>query len=273
MADPVVADVFANADLVHKILKHLPFNYLALDGLRINHAFCAAAQERFQKVRPLLAPPFNLRPGDVLHAYSYSSGSTDEDDEDDDDVEDQEEEEDDDACRHVRLAERMGDDGLRSLASACASGAMANLQVLHISSNNFGDAGCAALADACAKGALANLKVLYLEGNKIGDAGCAALAGACAKGALAKLEKLFLNGNQIGDAGFTSLVDAVAKGALAQVKSIYLYNNRIGDVGCAALAKAIANGSLRNPEFGIMQGLGAGWQRPLTMPLTLSETP
>ena len=39
MADPVAAG-FADADLVHNIVTHLPFDELALNALRISHA-CA----------------------------------------------------------------------------------------------------------------------------------------------------------------------------------------------------------------------------------------
>ena len=100
------------------------------------------------------------------------------------------------------------------------------LQLLQLDSNQIGDAGCSALASACASGALANLTKLELDCNQIGDGGSTALAEACGSGALANLKTLRLFSNQIGDAGVTALSEACASGALAHLCQLYL-----GDLG------------------------------------------
>ena len=96
---------------------------------------------------------------------------------------------------------------------------------IDLSENQIGDVGLTALADACAKGALANLEELHLPVNRFGDAGLTALADACAKGALAQVTDLRLLNNNIGDAGLAALADACANGALAQLQSLYIGNN------------------------------------------------
>ena len=139
----------------------------------------------------------------------------------------------------------IGAFGASALASACASGALAELKELNLGYNRIDDTGATALANAFASGALANLKELNLDCNKVGNAGVSALAKAVGDGALAKLEKLWLNNNQIGDSGVSALAGACAR-ALAELKELDLFNNKIGDAGVSALAEAFARGALAN---------------------------
>ena len=154
-----------------------------------------------------------------------------------------------------------------ALASACASGALPQLQVrahapspdrvstqltpttcstqtLWLHSNKIGDPGLASLAGACARRSLPQLSQLWLTSNQIGDPGCIALAEACGRGGLPQLTKLWLGQNQIGDAGISALASACASGALASLQTLVLDWNAIGDSGLAALATACGNGSL-----------------------------
>ena len=51
-------------------------------------------------------------------------------------------------------------------------------QKLYLAGNQIGNAGVSALASACADGALASLQMLIISRNNIGDAGATALANA-----------------------------------------------------------------------------------------------
>ena len=75
-------------------------------------------------------------------------------------------------------------------------GALPALETLILHTNEIGDDGMKALAEACASGALASLETLDMSGNKIGNDGMKAFAKACrAKGGLPQLENVYLAGN------------------------------------------------------------------------------
>eukprot|EP00966_Prymnesium_polylepis_P119106 2752830-Prymnesium_polylepis.1 len=88
-------------------------------------------------------------------------------------------------------------DDVQSLGSClnlCTS-----LQVLTATSLGMSDAACAALFSTLARGAMAQLEIVDLSTNKIGDEGMKSFSTALVSGAMAKLEKLGLFNNQIGD--------------------------------------------------------------------------
>jgi len=59
---------------------------------------------------------------------------------------------------------------------------LASCQKLFLGDNQITDIGLSALASACSSGALAQLIRLDMDGNQIGDAGMTAFAGAVGKG-------------------------------------------------------------------------------------------
>tara|TARA_B100001175_G_scaffold302885_1_gene297370 strand:- start:206 stop:847 length:642 start_codon:yes stop_codon:yes gene_type:complete len=120
----------------------------------------------------------------------------------------------------------------------CATGSLANLEVLNLYNNKIGDDGMKEFAKAIARGSLAKLESLNFSHNQIGDEGMKVFASAIASGSLANLTHLYLNMNMIGDAGMTAF--ARAMGALGSLTALYLGHNQIGDVGMIALADAIA---------------------------------
>jgi hypothetical protein len=79
------------------------------------------------------------------------------------------------------------------------SRALAKCQVLYLNGNQIGDAGVKSLADACAIGALPQCRELLLSGNQIGDAGIIALAQAIkpvsegGSGAMASLQMIYVH--------------------------------------------------------------------------------
>eukprot|EP00900_Chrysochromulina_parva_P005409 jgi/Chrpa1/1486/Chrysochromulina_OHIO_Genome00001865-RA len=92
--------------------------------------------------------------------------------------------------------------GFKVFADACAIGALPKLKTrLELQDNNIGDAGVIALATACVSGAMAQLEDLSLFNNDVSDAGVTALARAIAIGALASLEYLFIDGEHMGHLG------------------------------------------------------------------------
>jgi len=190
---------FDNPDLVDKIVTHVTFETLAVTVLQLNRAFCDAAQQRLRCALPLLAPPFRMQPRQILESAILNLSG-----------------------RH------LGDDDVSAIASACASGALAQLKTLVLHENQIGDAGVTALAEACAGGAMAQLQELHLEINQIGDAGVTALANACAGGAMAQLKNLYLHQNQLGDAGVTALANACAGGAMASLKELVMDDGPLG---------------------------------------------
>ena len=60
---------------------------------------------------------------------------------------------------------QIGDDGMKSVASALAGGALAQLVQLFLNTNQIGDAGLTALASACASGALEQCTKIALDAN------------------------------------------------------------------------------------------------------------
>ena len=181
---------------------------------------------------------------------------------------------------------KWGDMEMNKLAAALeychARGALANLTKLNLGSNQIGDVGFTAFAEACAKGALARLETLHLQvDHHIGDVGLTAFAKACAKGALPRcndicmggwlnyeakkylaraLKNRWLDGDFLvrnlsdvqslhcgglgwGDVEMIKLASAIeyacARGGLKNLNDVYLFGNEIGDVGCAALAKGM----------------------------------
>ena len=202
-------------ELLSEIVAHASLKTVAYVLLRVNVAFRDAALVRLAFVRPLLQHPFSLDPVELICVGE---------------------------CILAKEDRAIKDSGVAVLATALANGALVQLGVLYLHSNQIGDDGLAALVDSCAKGALAQLKLLGLANNRIGDAGLSALANASAKGGLAKLEGLFLDGNAIGDQGLTSLAGACANGGLAQLEVLSLPYNQIGDQGLTALSNACAEG-------------------------------
>ena len=188
--DDAVLTVFTNVDLLRKIVTFLPLSTLALTALQIDRAFCAAAQERLRQARPLLAPPFNMSPTQVLSATSF---------------------------RLPRQRPHLAAAEMSALARAFASGAMPNVENLYLINTQISDQGLAAFTDAIAKAALPSLKVLDLIGNQIGDQGLAVLSDAIAKGAMPNLTRLDLDQNKVGDQGLAALADAIAKGTLPRL--------------------------------------------------------
>ena len=92
--------------------------------------------------------------------------------------------------------------GFKVFADACAIGALPTLKTrLELQDNNIGDAGVIALATACVSGAMAQLEILLLFNTNVSDAGVTVLARAIAIGALASLERLFIDGEHIGHLG------------------------------------------------------------------------
>ena len=69
---------------------------------------------------------------------------------------------------------------LQALATAIASGALANCQQLALSHNQIGDKGIEALSGALATGALASLTQLFIHGNNFGPTAEEQLKVACA---------------------------------------------------------------------------------------------
>ena len=93
--------------------------------------------------------------------------------------------------------------------------ALASLKELDLGENIIGDDGIKALADACASGALDNLKDLVLSNNQISDAGLSALAkaitpGPNGKGALPKCTRIVLVGNPASDEAKQAVRDAIS---------------------------------------------------------------
>jgi hypothetical protein len=92
--------------------------------------------------------------------------------------------------------------GFKVFADACAIGALPKLKTqLELQDNNIGDAGVIALATACVSGAMAQLEELSLFHNNISDAGITALARAIAIGALASLKSLLIDGEHMSHLG------------------------------------------------------------------------
>ena len=122
----------------------------------------------------------------------------------------------------------------------------------------IGDESIKALSHAFASGALGNLLYLYLDDNQIGGEGMKVFASAIARGALAKLTFLNLSGNKIGDDGMKAFASAIASGAhwmrakpgsLASLQRLYLYRNKIGDEGMKAFSSALSSGALPSCTF------------------------
>lgn len=132
----VWAAVFGNPDLLNKIITHITFETLAITVLQLNHGFCNAAQQRLRCALPLLAPPFRMQPRQILESSVLNLSGR-----------------------------NLGDDDVSALASACASGALANCRTLGLQDNQIGDVGIAAFAHAIkpvskgGSGALAQLQV------------------------------------------------------------------------------------------------------------------
>ena len=137
---------------------------------------------------------------------------------------------------------------ITTFATACVSGALAQLKELRLGFNSIGDVGMAAFADAVWSGAFPALKELWLMSNSIGDAGISTLADSVSRGALAQLEALNLYNNSIGDVGISALADSVSKGALPALQQLSLYKNQIGDAGISALADSMSKGALGKLE-------------------------
>ena len=92
--------VFGNPDLRDKIITHVTFKTLATTVLQLNREFCNEAQQRLRCARLLLAPPFRMQPLQILESTEL-----------------------------ILLRSGLGDDDVSAVASACASGAMAQLKV------------------------------------------------------------------------------------------------------------------------------------------------
>ena len=80
---------------------------------------------------------------------------------------------------------------------------------LRLDSNQIGDTGVTSLANACASGALANLETLDLRHNNIGDVGCTALASAVGEGALPALTHLKIDNNPASFEARQAAMDAI----------------------------------------------------------------
>jgi len=189
-------------ELNYDIVRHL-FLADVLNAFCVSRSFKVAAESRLahfcELAQPMRRPPFNLTCDQMI------------------------------SLKELECVD-IGDEDVRSLCSALAIGAFANLQILDLSGPLFscgkiGDTGITALAAACAKGALAILTELTLFHNKIGDKGLSSLADSGTKGGLASLEKLNLEHNDVGDAGFSSLAQACAKGGLANLTYVELLEN------------------------------------------------
>ena len=88
---------------------------------------------------------------------------------------------------------------------------MANCTLLGLDHNNIGDVGMEAFASACASGALPQVENLFLHQNHIGDAGLEALAKAAASGALtSSMTFIDLDNNEASEVGKKAMYD-VAK--------------------------------------------------------------
>ena len=90
---------------------------------------------------------------------------------------------------------------------------MAQVTDLTLAGNQIGNAGLTSLASACASGALrlAQCTVLELAHNKIGDAGITALASALGSGALDHLKNLYLGNNKCSQQSKDMLKTAMSK--------------------------------------------------------------
>ena len=103
--------------------------------------------------------------------------------------------------KHLYLSNTaIGDAGLVALAPALRR--LPALENLSLGGNSFGDEGIAALvapppaaagAPPTTTGALTNLERLHLSRTQIADAGCATFAAALNSGALPALENLYMN--------------------------------------------------------------------------------
>ena len=144
----------------------------------------------------------------------------------------------------------IDNEGMKAIASAGVSGALASLRVLDLAWNSISDAGIPAFSSALGSGALPRLERLLLDSNSIGDAGMSAFASACANGALPSLQVLDLDDNKISDTGMTTFADALSKGALSSLKTLHMDGNAIGNAGMTAFAGAVSSGAL--PKLNIL---------------------
>ena len=142
---------------------------------------------------------------------------------------------------------RLGDDGITTLATAAAGGGLPRLTHLYLHSNNIGDAGMQALSSAFAGGAFPELVYLVLAINTIGDAGLISFAEALENDALPKLQKLYIQSNfppGFGVAGVKALMTAAGRGKLSKLQVLVADYTGIGEEGVEAIAETIDEGKL-----------------------------
>lgn len=180
---------------------------------------------------------------------------------------------------------RIGDDGLRVLASCFAEGAFPRLRCLDLSWNDLTDTAALALAEVLARRGsdgkrvvLPELRELTVERNQLGVEGSSALIHSLAgkKGDKARLTTLNLSSNgQVGKSGMMQLAVALHsasdslralslnycniddRGAralstslskLQSLRRLDLEGNLFGNAGASALAEALTSGGLSGLE-------------------------
>ena len=126
------------------------------------------------------------------------------------------------------------------LASALASGAMADVQEMTLMSSQLRDQGFGALASALGQGALPSLESLNVSFNWISDEGLQSFVrAAAAPGALQRLTRLSINHNPFGEGGLRALATALSSHSfLPALQSLVLPSPLRQDVELRAVCHA-----------------------------------
>jgi hypothetical protein len=97
-----------------------------------------------------------------------------------------------------------------------------NLETLSLQLNQIGDEGMKSLSSAIASGSLRSLIILRLDGNKISDPGMIAFAEALKSpmGSLRSLTHLELGSNEISDPGMIAFSNAIRNGSLPALEQV-----------------------------------------------------
>ena len=136
---------------------------------------------------------------------------------------------------------------MRGLATA-----LRRRYALILAQNGIGPAGAEALAAALYRGALPNIEVLVLGSNELGCEGVAALAPVLRK--LPALTELVLQANDLGDEGVASLVANLGKDDFKMLKKLDLAVNRLTSASCGKLAAALDSGALPRLDDLLLHG-------------------
>ena len=130
-----------------------------------------------------------------------------------------------------------------ALKYAHAAEATTQADTLGLSSNRLTAAALPPLVEAIAAGAMPELKVLSLTSNDgLGDEGAAVLAAALSEGRLPKLEDLDLTRTGMGDAGATALARSL--GGAPALETLTVGENDFGEAAKEELKAACAKGGV-----------------------------